>query len=49
MATGRHDITASTAGLQALRWLRRVSRHLSRSLEHLHRARLAASSLDGEG
>lgn len=44
MAGGELDITRGTEQLQALRWLRRVTRHVSRISRHFYDSLLAAGS-----
>jgi phosphate:Na+ symporter len=41
MAQGNIDVVAGTARLEAIRWLRRVSKHLARIADHMQRATLA--------
>jgi phosphate:Na+ symporter len=43
VASGAVDVEWSRRHLQAIRWLRRVSRHLARGFSHLEQARLAAA------
>ena len=41
IATGQIDVLTGTARLEAIRWLRRVSKHITRSTLHLYQAILA--------
>ena len=41
IANGQIDVLTGTARLEAIRWLRRVSKHITRSTFHLYQAMLA--------
>jgi phosphate:Na+ symporter len=41
IANGQLDIVTGTARLEAIRWLRRVSKHIARITQHMHAATLA--------
>ena len=41
IANGQIDVLTGTARLEAIRWLRRVSKHVTRSTFHLYQAILA--------
>lgn len=41
MAQGKVDVVQGTARLEAIRWLRRVSKHIARITEHMQQATLA--------
>jgi phosphate:Na+ symporter len=42
MANGQIDVLTGTAQLEAIRWLRRVSKHIMRITQHLSQASLAS-------
>jgi phosphate:Na+ symporter len=42
VARGEYDVAAGTANLEAIRWLRRVSKHIARITEHFEQAILAS-------
>ncbi|TVQ08448.1 MAG: Na/Pi cotransporter family protein [Leptolyngbya sp. DLM2.Bin27] len=48
VATGSLDVATGTARLGAIRWLRRVSKHLARIHQHLHRAMMAIGAAEEE-
>ncbi|HIK44360.1 MAG TPA: hypothetical protein IGR64_05655 [Leptolyngbyaceae cyanobacterium M65_K2018_010] len=45
VACGNLDVASGTSQLEAIRWLRRVSKHLARITDHLDRALLAMGQL----
>jgi len=46
VASGAFDVATATSRLEAIRWLRRVSKHLARINQHMHQAMVAIGQLD---
>jgi phosphate:Na+ symporter len=47
IATGHIDVLTGTARLEAIRWLRRVSKHITRIIEHMNHAMLTYGQNSG--
>ncbi len=49
VATGQYDVASGTANLEAIRWLRRVSKHIARITRHYEQAVLSSGKQTEKG